>query len=71
MADVAVDIKKGNILLDDLFVKCENSIKAFDELVNKAELHLKEKVTQDGALDSKLLEKEQFLLENLTQIKLI
>ena len=41
MTDAAVDIKKGNILLDDLFLKCENSIKALDELVNKAEAHVK------------------------------
>ena len=69
MADVAVDIKKGNILLDDLFVKCENSIKAFDELVNKVEIHVKEKVSQNGALDTNLLEKEQFVSHGFAWLK--
>ena len=55
MTDAAVDIKKGNILLDDLFLKCENSSKVLDELVNKAEVHVKEKVFHEGSLDTKLL----------------
>jgi len=59
MTDAAVDIKKSNILLDNLFLKCENSSKVLDELVNKAEAHVKEKVFHKGSLDTKLLEKEQ------------
>ena len=46
MTDAAVDIKKNNILLDNLFIKCENSVKALDGLVNKAEVHVKKKVFQ-------------------------
>ncbi len=69
MADVAVDIKKENILLDDLFVKCENSIKAFDELVDKAKIHVKEKVSKNGKLDTNLLEKEQFVSHGFAWLK--
>ena len=61
MTDASVDIKKGNILLDDLFLKCENSIKSLDELVKKAEVHVKKKIHNKGSLDTKLLEKEQFI----------
>ena len=53
MTDAAVDIKKSN-LLENLITKCENSSKALDELVNKAEAHVKEKVYNNGSLDSKL-----------------
>ena len=69
MADVAVDIKKENILLDDLFVKCENSIKAFDELVDKAKIHVKEKISKNGKLDTNLLEKEQFVSHGFAWLK--
>ena len=44
MTDAAVDIKKSDILLENLINKCENSIKVLNELTNKAEKHVKEKV---------------------------
>ena len=69
MADAAVDIKKSNILLDNLFLKCENSSKVLDELVNKAEVHVKEKVFHEGSLDTKLLEKEQFVCHGFAWLK--
>ena len=61
MTDAAVDIKKTNSLLENLITKCENSSNALNELVNKAEKHVKEKVFQNGSLDINLLEKEQFI----------
>ncbi len=64
-----MNIKKGNILLDDLFLKCENSIKALDELVNKAKAHVKEKIYNKGSLDTKLLEKEQFICHGFAWLK--
>ena len=69
MTDAAVDIKKSNILLENLITKCENSSKALDELVNKAEVHVKEKVYNNGSLDSKLLEKEQFICHGFAWLK--
>ena len=70
MTDAAVDIKKkDNILLDNLFLKCENSLKAFDELVKKAETHVKEKVCENGILSTKLLEKEQFISHGFAWLK--
>ena len=69
MTDAVVNIKKGNILLDDLFLKCENSIKALDELVNKAKTHVKKKVYHKEALDTKLLEKEQFVCHGFAWLK--
>ena len=69
MTDAAVDIKKSDILLENLISKCENSIKALNELVNKAENHVKEKVHQNGSLDSKLLEKEQFVCHGFAWLK--
>ena len=69
MTDAAVDIKKSNILLENLITKCENSSKAIDELVNKAEVHVKEKVYNNGSLDSKLLEKEQFICHGFAWLK--
>ena len=33
MTDAAVDIKRSNILLENLIHKCENSINALNELV--------------------------------------
>ena len=69
MTDAAVDIKKSDILLENLIPKCENSIKALNELVNKAENHVKEKVHQNGSLDSKLLEKEQFVCHGFAWLK--
>ena len=69
MTDAAVNIKKGNILLDDLFLKCENSIKNLNELVNKAEVHVKKKIHNKGSLDTKLLEKEQFICHGFAWLK--
>ena len=69
MTDAVVNIKKGNILLDDLFLKCENSIKALNELVNKAEAHIKKKIHNKGSLDTKLLEKEQFICHGFAWLK--
>ena len=64
-----MNIKKGNILLDNLFLKCENSIKALNELVNKAEAHIKKKIHNKGSLDTKLLEKEQFICHGFAWLK--
>ena len=69
MADVAVDIKKSNCLLENLIVKCENSSKALNELVDKAEKHVKAKVYQNGSLDINLLEKEQFISHGFAWLK--
>ena len=69
MTDAAVNIKKGNILLDNLFLKCENSIKALNKLVNKAETHVKKKIHNKGSLDTKLLEKEQFICHGFAWLK--
>ena len=69
MTDAAVDIKRSNILLENLIPKCENSINALNELVKKAEIHVKNKVHQNGSLDSKLLEKEQFICHGFAWLK--
>ena len=69
MTDVAVDIKKNNILLNNIFQKCENSLKALNELVNKAKISVKQKVIKDNSLDSNLLEKEQFICHGFAWLK--
>ena len=69
MTDVAVDIKKNNILLNNIFQKCENSLKALNELVNKAKTSVKQKVIKDNSLDSNLLEKEQFICHGFAWLK--
>ena len=69
MTDAAVDIKRSNILLENLIPKSENSINALNELVKKAEIHVKNKVHQNGSLDSKLLEKEQFICHGFAWLK--
>ena len=69
MTDAAVDIKKTNSLLENLITKCENSSNALNELVNKAEKHVKEKVFQNGSLDINLLEKEQFICHGFAWLK--
>ena len=69
MTDAAVDMKKSNNLLENLITKCENSIKALDELVNKAEAHVKKKIHNKGSLDTKLLEKEQFICHGFAWLK--
>ena len=69
MTDAAVDIKKNNILLNNIFQKCENSLKALNELVNKAKTSVKQKVIKDNSLDSNLLEKEQFICHGFAWLK--
>ena len=62
MTDAAIDIKKkDNVLFNDLFQKCEASLKALDELIKKAEIHVKNKVSENGVFSTKLLQKEQFI----------
>ena len=69
MTDAAVDIKKKNILLNNIFQKCENSLKALNKLVNKAKTSVKQKVIKDNSLDSNLLEKEQFICHGFAWLK--
>ena len=69
MAETAVNIKKNNILLDDLFLKCENSSNALNELVKKAEIHVKKKIYQNESLDSNLLNEEQFVCHGFAWLK--
>ena len=69
MTDAAVDIKKNNILLNNIFQKCENSLKALNELVNKAKTSVKQKVIKDNSLDLNLLEKEQFICHGFAWLK--
>ena len=70
MTDAAIDIKKkDNVLFNDLFQKCEASLKALDELIKKAEIHVKNKVSENGVFSTKLLEKEQFISHGFAWLK--
>ena len=69
MTDAAVDMKKSNNLLENLITKCENSSNALNDLVNTAEKHVKEKIFENGSLDTKLLEKEQFICHGFAWLK--
>ena len=70
MTDAAIDIKKkDNVLFNDLFLKCEASLKALDELIKKAEIHVKNKVSENGVFSTKLLEKEQFISHGFAWLK--
>ena len=70
MTDAAIDIKKkDNVLFNDLFQKCEASLKDLDELIKKAEIHVKNKVSENGVFSTKLLEKEQFISHGFAWLK--
>ena len=70
MTDAAIVIKKkDNVLFNDLFQKCEASLKALDELIKKAEIHVKNKVSENGVFSTKLLEKEQFISHGFAWLK--
>ena len=70
MTDAAIDIKKkDNVLFNDLFQKWEASLKALDELIKKAEIHVKNKVSENGVFSTKLLEKEQFISHGFAWLK--
>ena len=69
MTDAAVDMKKSNNLLENLITKCENSSNALNDLVNTAEKHVKERIFENGSLDTKLLEKEQFICHGFAWLK--
>jgi len=61
MANTAEEAKVNNQIIENLFNKCEASIKAFDNLIEKAKNLTKKKIVKDGSIDNALLEKEQFL----------
>ena len=61
MANTAEEAKVNNQIIENLFNKCEASIKAFDNLIEKAKNLTKKKIVKDSSIDNALLEKEQFL----------